>query len=172
MNFNIRKGLDLKLDGIAEEVIEMLAVPEYCHIRPSDFRWLKPRLLVAEGDTVDIGTPLFADKADERIRIVSPAKGQIKEIVRGEKRIIECITIAVNRNAGLTMPVVFEDSEEVESIRSLLLRYGLWPCLRQRPFSVIPSPDAKPKAISSVASTLPHSLLTYLTLCKGKRNIS
>ena len=58
MNFNIRKGLDLKLDGMAEEVIEMLAVPEYCHIRPSDFRWLKPRLLVAEGDTVDIGTQL------------------------------------------------------------------------------------------------------------------
>ena len=73
MNFNIRKGLDLKLDGMAEEGIEMLAAPEYCHIRPSDFRWLRPQLLVAEGDTVDIGTPLFADKADERIRIVSPA---------------------------------------------------------------------------------------------------
>lgn len=162
MNFNIRKGLDLKLDGMAEEGIEMLAAPEYCHIRPSDFRWLRPQLLVAEGDTVDIGTPLFADKADERIRIVSPAKGQIKEIVRGEKRVIECITIAVNRNAGQTMPVVFEDSEEVEALRSLLLRYGLWPCLRQRPFSVIPSPDTKPKAIFiscfDTAPLAPHAL--------------
>lgn len=147
MNFNIRKGLDLKLSGVAEESIEMLAVPEYCHIHPTDFRWLKPRLLVAEGDAVNIGTPLFADKTDERIRIVSPVKGQVLEIIRGEKRVIKCVNIAVDRNAAITIPINIEESEDSLSLKSQLLQYGLWPCLRQRPFSVIPSPDAKPKAI-------------------------
>lgn len=147
MDFRIRQGLDLRLSGAATENVESLAMPEYCHIRPSDFRWLKPHLLVAEGDSVDIGSAVFADKNDERVQIVSPVKGTVKEIVRGEKRVIECISIAVNRNAETIVPVTFEDSDEANTIRSLLLQYGLWPCLRQRPFSVIPSPDAQPKAI-------------------------
>ena len=147
MDFKVRRGLDLRLGGAAVESIETLTMPEYCHIRPSDFRWMKPRLLVAEGDSVDIGTPIFADKADERIRVVSPVKGSVKEIIRGEKRVIECISIAVNHDIKVTVPVAFEDSEEKKKLRLLLLQYGLWPCLRQRPFSVIPSPDAQPKAI-------------------------
>lgn len=147
MDFRIRQGLDLRLSGAATETVETLAMPKYCHIRPSDFRWLKPHLLVAEGDSVDIGTAVFADKKDERVQIVSPVKGTVKEIVRGEKRVIECICIAVNCNAETTVPVTIEDSDEANTIRSLLLQYGLWPCLRQRPFSVIPSPDAQPKAI-------------------------
>lgn len=147
MDFRIRQGLDLRLNGAATENVESLAMPEYCHIRPSDFRWLKPHLLVAEGDSVNIGTAVFADKNDERVQIVSPVKGTVKEIVRGEKRVIECISIAVNRNAETIVPVTFEDSDEATALRSLLLQHGLWPCLRQRPFSVIPSPDAQPKAI-------------------------
>ena len=147
MDFRIRQGLDLRLSGAATENVESLAMPEYCHIRPSDFRWLKPHLLVAEGDTVDIGKAVFTDKNDERVQIVSPVKGTVKKIVRGEKRVIECISIAVNRNAETIVPVTFEDSDDATALRYLLLQYGLWTCLRQRPFSVIPSPDAQPKAI-------------------------
>lgn len=147
MDFRIRQGLDLRLNGAAAETVETMARPEYCHIRPSDFRWLKPHLLVAEGDSVDIGKAVFTDKNDERVQIVSPVKGTVKEIVRGEKRVIECISIALDRDPGTIVPVTFEDSDEAPALRSLLLQYGLWPCLRQRPFSVIPSPDAQPKAI-------------------------
>ena len=147
MDFRIRQGLDLRLNGAAAETVETMARPEYCHIRPSDFRWLKPHLLVAEGDSVDIGKAVFTDKNDERVQIVSPVKGTVKEIDRGEKRVIECISIALDRDPGTIVPVTFEDSDEAPALRSLLLQYGLWPCLRQRPFSVIPSPDAQPKAI-------------------------
>lgn len=147
MNFKIKKGLDLHFKGTAAEKIDSLTTPALCFVKPSDFRWLKPRLLVTEGNAVDIGTPIFADKTDERVKIVSPVKGHVKEIIRGEKRVIECISISVNRDAEETVPVTFENSSETGTLRSLLLQYGLWPCLRQRPFSVIPSPDTQPKAI-------------------------
>ena len=144
---NIKKGLDLKIYGNAiDQMLEMKS-PDRYYIRPSDFRWMTPKLLVQAGDEVQVGTPLFHDKKDERIVVVSPVKGRVEEIVRGEKRVIEAITIVAEKDAATETTVNFAVPEDAENIRNLLLQYGLWPCLRQRPFSVIPSPDVKPKAL-------------------------
>ena len=147
MKFKITKGLDLKMDGAAMDRTLDFALPGTFHIRPADFRWLKPKLLVQAGDRVEIGTPLFCDKQDERIVIVSPVAGSVQEIVRGEKRVIEEITIARDVDAPTEKTVHFEPPTDGESVRKLLLQNGLWPCLRQRPYSTIPNPDAKPKAV-------------------------
>ena len=147
MKLNITKGLDLQLAGPASDTTLDSALSGTFHIRPSDFRWLKPKLLVQEGDRVEIGAPLFCDKADERIIIVSPVAGTVNEIVRGEKRVIEDVTIARDPDANMEATVDFDAPTDGESIRKLLLQYGLWPCLRQRPFSVIPNPDVKPKSV-------------------------
>ena len=147
MNVKITKGLDLKIDGGATDTMLDFALPELFHIRPDDFRWLTPKLLVQSGDQVKIGTPLFADKKDERIVIASPVAGIVKEIVRGEKRVIEEITIVRDREADLETLTDFESPTDGESARKLLMQYGLWPCLRQRPYSVIPNPDIRPKSV-------------------------
>lgn len=147
MNYRITKGLDLKIAGAADDNPLPLMLSERVYVRPSDFRWLTPKLLVQQGDTVQVGTPLFCDKKDERMVVVSPAEGRVEEIVRGEKRVIEAITITCEKGAATEKTVVFSEPTDAESIRKLLLQYGLWPCLRQRPFSVIPSPDVQPKAL-------------------------
>ena len=43
-------------------------------------------MLVKEGDKVSLGQPIFYDKNDEDVKIVSPVSGIVKEIVRGAKR--------------------------------------------------------------------------------------
>lgn len=147
MNYRITKGLDLKIAGAADDNPLPLMLSERVYVRPSDFRWLTPKLLVQQGDTVQVGTPLFCDKKDERMVVVSPVEGRVEEIVRGEKRVIEAITITCEKDAATEKTVDFEEPSDAESIRKMLLQYGLWPCLRQRPFSVVPSPDAQPKAL-------------------------
>ena len=147
MNIRITKGLDLKLDGCATDKLLDFALPNLFHIRPDDFRWLKPKLLVQPGDCVSVGTPLFCDKQDDRVVIVSPVAGTVKEIVRGEKRVIEEITIARDPESPTETVADFDNPTDGESARKLLLQYGLWPCLRQRPFSIIPNPDIHPKSV-------------------------
>ena len=58
MEFRIRKGYDLRLDGEARREVRSLATVRYC-VAPSDFRWLTPKLLVQAGSAVEVGTPLF-----------------------------------------------------------------------------------------------------------------
>lgn len=147
MDFIIRKGLDLKMAGEATDKVLDNVLSDIVFVRPSDFRWLKPKLMVQPGNRVEIGTPLFCEKQDERIVVVSPVAGTVKEIVRGEKRVIEAITIARDADAPVQASVAFDQPVDGRSMRELLLRHGLWPCLRQRPFAVIPNPDALPKSV-------------------------
>jgi Na+-transporting NADH:ubiquinone oxidoreductase subunit A len=147
MNVKITKGLDLKLAGAAPDWTLDFAMPPTFHVRPTDFRWLKPKLLVQEGDTVQVGTPLFCDKQDERIVVVSPVVGRVESVVRGEKRVIEAVTLLRDTEAAIEKVVDFNCPTDGESVRKLLLQYGLWPCLRQRPFSVIPNPGVRPKSV-------------------------
>ena len=147
MKFNITKGLDLRLAGTASDTTLDFALSGTFHIRPSDFRWLKPKLLMQAGDRVEIGTPLFCDKAEERIVIVSPVAGTVNEIVRGEKRVIEEITITRDPESATEATLYFDAPTDGESVRKLLLQHGLWPCLRQRPYSTVPNPDIKPKSV-------------------------
>ncbi len=147
MNFKITKGLDLKLTGAAQDRMLDVALSNTFYVRPGDFRWLDARPLVQAGDSVSVGTPLLRDKRDERVVISSPVKGTVREIVRGERRVIEAVTIDRDPEAATTFAVDFETPTDGVSVRNLLLQYGLWPCLRQRPFATIPNPDVTPKAV-------------------------
>ena len=147
MNYKITKGLDLHIEGDATDTALQFPLPDRFFLRPSDFRWLTPKLLVQQGDSVHIGTPLFADKKNEYVVIVSPVDGIVREIVRGEKRVIEAVVIDRTADAQITVTVDFPIPTDGQEVRKLLLQYGLWPCLRQRPFSVIPNPDVHPKSV-------------------------
>ncbi len=147
MKYSITKGFDLKISGNAMDHRLEMAVPDRYYVRPADFRWVTPKLLVQTGDEVLVGTPLFHDKNDERIVVVSPVKGRVEDVVRGEKRVIETITIAREKDSATSATVDFPEPSDGQEIRKLMLQYGLWPCLRQRPFSTMPSPDSLPKSV-------------------------
>ena len=170
MNIKITKGLDLKLDGCATDKLLDFALPDLFHIRPDDFRWLKPKLLVQPDDRVSVGTPLFCDKQDERVVIVSPVAGTVKEIVRGEKRVIEDIAIVRDPKSSTESVADFDNPTDGESARKLLLQYGLWPCLRQRPFSIIPNPVIHPKSVF-IPCFDSNPLAPFNILMRGKEEV-
>lgn len=144
----IKKGLTIPLKGSAGKNIVSRALPASVAIKPSDFTGFSPKLMIATGDRVLAGSPLFYNKTNEKIVITSPVSGQITEIVRGEKRVILQVEIACDTETEYKH---FEKSQAAttnrEAIISLLLASGLWAFIRQRPFDVIPDPQILPRDI-------------------------
>ena len=139
----IRKGLDLPISGAAElRLTDARSITTYA-VKPTDFVWLTPRLLVEEGDSVAVGNALFCDKNDERIRFTSPVSGQVKAIVKGEKRRLLEVVVETDFKSAPTQ----ELPKTADDIKATMLQCGLWTMLRQRPFGTVANPDDKPKAI-------------------------
>ncbi len=146
----IRKGLDLPISGAAEKrLTDARSITTYA-MKPTDFVGLTPRLLVEEGDRVAVGDALFCDKSDERIRFTSPVSGQVKAIVRGEKRKLLEVVVEVDSKAYSSARLDSKSSPipmDADAIKEAMLQCGLWTQLRQRPFGTVASPDDNPKAI-------------------------
>ncbi|MBK8497252.1 MAG: Na(+)-translocating NADH-quinone reductase subunit A [Flavobacteriales bacterium] len=144
----IRKGLDIRLKGEAEKVLAQAEPAKVVAIKPTDFHGLVPKVLVKAGDAVLAGSPLFTDKYNERVVWTSPVSGEVAEVVRGEKRRI--LQVRVLADATLR----YEDfgagdpsGMNRETIVQKLLKSGIWPLLRQRPFDIVADPAKEPKAI-------------------------
>ena len=139
----IKQGLDIKLKGKAERVVSCND-SDFFSVQPTDFVGFTPHLLVQEGDRVKVGTPLFCDKRDERIRITAPASGTVTEIRRGPKRLLQAVVIQSDKQFEAQDFEVGEPTKE--NIKRSLLDTGLWPMIRQRPYATIANPDNAPKA--------------------------
>jgi len=83
----LKKGFDINLAGKAEKTIASTPPSETFAIKPTDFIGMKrPKLFVAEGDTVKAGTPVLYDKMQENVMVCSPVSGEVVEVRRGAKR--------------------------------------------------------------------------------------
>ena len=89
----LRKGLDIPFEGTAAETLGSVRRPEVFHIVPDQFAGITPKLDVKVGDRVKAGSPLFHDKAFEEMLFTAPVSGEVKEIVRGDRRKILSIDI-------------------------------------------------------------------------------
>ncbi len=145
--YSIRKGLDIKLIGDAEKTVVDLKSRLFA-VKPTDFIGCFPKMLVKEGDEVKAGSPLFFDKYREEIYFTSPVSGKVADIRRGAKRkLLEVIIESDGKNESLDFGAANPAKTERESITEKLLKSGLWPAIRQRPYSVVADPKDEPKAI-------------------------
>ncbi len=143
----LKKGLNIKLLGEAEKTIDDIT-SEFFALKPTDFIGVFPKLMVNEGDEVKAGTAVFYDKYREDILFTSPVSGTITEIRRGPKRLLEEIRIKSNGKSEYeSFNVSDPNNLSKEEVTELLRKSGLWPCIRQRPYSVIARPGDDPKAI-------------------------
>ena len=144
----LRKGLDINLQGKAEETLaEVPRSSEYA-VSPLDFEGVTPKLLVKVGDKVKAGTPLFFNKYNERVLFTSPVSGTVTAVNRGEKRKVLNVTVAVDERTDYEEFARLEPSKASrEEIVELLLKSGLWPMLVQRPYGIIADPNDVPKAV-------------------------
>ena len=146
--FKLRKGLDVPILGAPKTEIEVAASSNTVGLIGDDYIGLKPRIVVAEGDVVGIGSPVMFDKDMPEVQIVSPVAGRIKAINRGARRKLISIEIEVQEDAAV--PVDFSNVGDVTTAQGLAERLcaaGLWTSFRTRPYSKVPSPTTRPAAI-------------------------
>jgi len=145
--FKLKKGFNIKVAGKADLELTDLGAPKKVALQPTDFRGYKPKLEVEVGAEVKKGSPLFHLKSNEAVKFVSPGSGKVVEINRGERRaIVEVVVENDSKNDALKFGT-FSDSTTAEQIVENMLNGGMWPLIRQRPFSKIANPEDKPRDI-------------------------
>lgn len=169
----LKKGLDIPISGMAVQKTKKVTAPDMVAVKPTDFRGLKPKLLVKEGDKVLAGSPVLCDKETPDILFTSPVSGTVTEIVRGEKRkLLEVRIKADTAQEYLDFGVKKTSELNADQVKSLLMKSGLWPAIVQRPYGIIASPEVKPKAIFvSGFSTAPLAADVEFTLKDEFANI-
>ncbi len=150
-DFKLKQGYDILLNGEPGSDVESLPYPKLIGIKPNEFRGIKPKIVVKEGDSVQGGSPLFVSKDNPDFCFTSPVSGKIKEIKRGRKRVLELVSIQADKNND---QIKFK-SHPPESISSLsgdellpdLMKSGMLAVFRQRPFDYVADPLIKPRDI-------------------------
>ena len=94
-NFSLKRGLDIPIEGSPTQEISEGQHPKFMAVKGTDFIGLKPKMLVSEGDLVEKGSPLFCNKDHPDVIFVSPCKGHVHSINRGEKRVLLSVIIKV-----------------------------------------------------------------------------
>ncbi|MBX2850045.1 MAG: Na(+)-translocating NADH-quinone reductase subunit A [Acidiferrobacterales bacterium] len=148
MHFKLKKGLEIPLRGRPDQRVETVADATSVAVLGSDYIGLKPTMLVSEGDTVKLGTPLFEDKKNPGIFVTAPASGKVAEINRGAKRALVSVVIDIEGEEAEEFTSVGDVTElNAEQIRTTLLKSGLWTAFRTRPYGKVPAADAVPSSI-------------------------
>ncbi|MCQ2144455.1 MAG: Na(+)-translocating NADH-quinone reductase subunit A [Bacteroidales bacterium] len=172
-NIQLKKGLNIPISGAADQSIRKVIVPDVVAVKPTDFRALKAKLAVKEGDRVLAGSPVLINKECADIVFTSPVSGTVAEVVRGEKRKL----LEVRIKADQAVEYVDFGKQDVkaldaEAVKALLMKSGLWACLIERPYGVVANPAAAPKAIFvSAFSTAPLAAEVEFALAGELANI-
>ncbi len=147
-DIKIKKGLDIKLKGAAEQATENAIISNFCTVRPEDFHSIIPKLIVKEGAKVKAGEAIFYNKSNEAMMFATPVSGEVIEILRGPKRRVDAIKIQADKEQVFQDNGTFNlDSADGNAVKAHLLASGCWPFIKQRPYAVIANPDNAPKAI-------------------------
>ena len=148
--FKLKKGLDLPILGIPKQVINDIEHPRSVAVLGPEYNGLKPKMLINVGDSVVRGTPLFCHKDHQEILYVSPCKGKVSEINRGEKRVLLSVVIEVDDfdHKGIAITKLHSKiRNKTEFIKNCLFDSGLWTSFLTRPYSKVPASDSKPSSI-------------------------
>ena len=146
-DIRIKKGLDIKLVGVAEKTTENAIISNFYSIRPEDFHSIIPKLVAKEGTHVKAGETLFYNKDNEAMKFVSPVSGEITEIQRGPRRRIDAIKITADKAQSFVDHGKFDLASDADKIKAHLLASGCWSFIKQRPYDVVAKSDSTPKAI-------------------------
>ncbi len=152
MRFEIKRGLDIPIEGQPEQRIEDAPPVTRVALVGADYHARKrlPTMLVQEGDRVKLGQPVARGKALTDVIATAPGAGVIEKINRGERRFLQSIVIRLEGDDQETFNAYQADElarlnrgQIVEN----LIASGLWLALRTRPYSLIVDPESEPFAI-------------------------
>ena len=171
---SIKKGHNINIQGCPRPEISSIPLPHKVSICPNQFRGVKPKLIVKEGDEVKIGSPLFFDKLKPQVKWPSPGSGKVTEIKFGKRRVIERIEIARDDNQFIKLKTFTR--EEIKGldrkkIIDHILEANLFPLIRQRPFNKVASPSQIPRDIFISGYNSAPLAVDLSTLINTNKNI-
>lgn len=148
----IKKGIDLPISGaVVDDSIHPLPTQALYAVIGNDYLGLRPTMMVATGDKVREGQPLFEDKKNPGVYICAPIGGEVVDVVRGERRRLLAVTIKPDESLEPLSFTAYDNTALAEisaqAVREQLQQSGAWVLLRQRPFDKTPKVDAVPHAI-------------------------
>ena len=147
-DIRIKKGLDIKLVGVAEKKTTKSSQSSVYAVKPEDFHGITPKLVAKEGAEVKAGDTLFYSKSDERILFPSPVSGKVTEVIRGARRKVLAVKIAADTTQVYKdFGTKDADAMSAEEVKNHLFTSGCWPFVKQRPYDVVANPNQAPKAI-------------------------
>ena len=186
LKIKVKKGHDINIAGVASRDLLATQKNTTVSLSPENFRYIKPKLLVKENESVKLGDPIFFDKLSPEIKWPAIASGKISKIIYGERRSIKEIVFSVdngiesNNDDNLKGLEVLK-SKTIKHQKSLpsrddvinfLLEKNMWPFITQRPFNKVANPSDTPKSIIvSLANTAPLSVDYDFTLSSNKDEI-
>ena len=149
----INKGLDLPIKGNPDsDTVDNSKHISSVALLGVDYVGVKPKLCVAVGDKVEIGTPLWQDKANHMLAYTSPGGGVVSAIHRGHKRALLSVVIDIDAENEASVEYKRHSEKELKKlsatdIRAQLQNSGMWSAFRTRPFGHVPQPNAKTNII-------------------------
>ena len=144
----LHKGLDINLQGKAEEMkIQLKSNGKYALV-PDDFEGVTPKVVVKEGDVVKAGDALFVNKQYPEVKFASPVSGTVSAVVRGERRKVLCVKV----DADAQQSYVDFGKKDVpkldgKAVIDALLEAGIFGYIDQLPYAVSTNPTVMPTAI-------------------------
>ncbi len=146
----LKKGLDVPITGAPQQVIHDGPVIKTVAVLGEEYVGMRPTMRVRVGDRVAKGQELFEDKKTPGIKYTAPAAGEVIEVNRGAKRVLQSVVIKVEGNDKVEFAqyssgdlATLDRAKVVEN----LVNSGMWTAMRTRPFSKVPAVDSTPASI-------------------------
>lgn len=147
----IKQGLDLPITGAPEQFISGSPQVRSVAVIGFDYVGMKPTMAVKVGDRVKLGQVIFSDKKTEGVNFTAPGAGVVKEINRGERRVLQSVVIELDDSEEAVEFAKYDASQlsglTTEQVQENLVASGMWTALRTRPFSRVPQPGTKAHSV-------------------------
>ena len=146
----IKKGLDLPIEGAPKQEIADASAATRVAILGEEYVGMRPTMHVQVGDVVKKGQVLFEDKKNPGVKFTAPVAGEVVEVNRGAKRVLQSVVIKANGSDAVkfdTLSAGQISSASREQLQSILVESGMWTAIRTRPFSKSPALDSVPNSI-------------------------
>ncbi|BDX05429.1 Na(+)-translocating NADH-quinone reductase subunit A [Planctobacterium marinum] len=146
----IKKGLNLPITGAPKQEIHDGAPISRVAVLGEEYIGMRPTMHCQVGDVVKKGQVLFEDKKNPGVKFTAPSAGEVIEVNRGAKRVLQSVVIKVSGEEQVEF-AKYDAAElaslERDKIVAQLVDSGLWTALRTRPYSKIPAIDSAPSAV-------------------------
>ena len=110
----IKKGLDIPIKGAPQQKLSDGKAVTTVATLGEEYVGMRPTMHVKVGDQVKKGQLIFEDKKNPGVKYTAPGAGVVKDILRGERRVLQAVVIELEGDDKVTFDKF--DSDKLNSL--------------------------------------------------------